>query len=1185
MGEVIRMEGFGGGAELERGQRLMAGDDALLLALSHPGIAAAEEDRRDDGRHVAWSVPARRVEPRGAADATIVRDLLLTLEFLYDSGFVAPEIGRGDVRLKPDGRPVIAPFALVVARAAGELPYATLLQDLLGGSLPPAAFGPSSFDAWFGHLARRLPPAERGFSAYGTGRRAADVFERSVWIAGPTPSVRRRARRVLASFMEGADPEAIALRMADVDGAERARDLGELRLETIEDLDDALRLPLLEPAVRQEILFQLGRRLLDAGRVIEAVEALEEAARLAPVTVRLGLALAQAQADAMSFPEALQTLAALDGHGLTTDETCERAIHAAEIHWRGGDPDRAQGSIAAGLAAASSDDQRARLLSLEAVIAAESGKSGEALRLSSEASALGGTSPAVRARVLQRRGRAAKIAGDIRAALASYEEAERILRQASDPRGAAGVMVDVASCVRILGRGDEALTMYRAAQEAAEAAGNTEAATLARFNRDTLLAERGEWQDSLERFLHAARVDQELGHPSYLAHDRYWLGLVSSWMGEEAAARQHLSDSERGLLASGEVASAAQAALAIAELAMRRRDYAEAAKALGRVPDRETAGDETAVDRAALGVLLGVARDGAAPQGLVARLDRWAASAVSTGDPLPLAFRAAARAASRESPAESRAILERAFEAIAGQSLHGEVVLAEQALRIGLDGPPGDGWRARVEGIVRRLDAAGAPAAAPGLRDAIRTRADDEPAALLRAFRAVEVLLDDADPRRAIERLLEQIAGETRSETAALFLASGRGALRVVARHGEGDLAAIAERVRQIGGELPDATGRSLGACLRRRGDIVGVVVARRDGGKPPYAETHRRFLEALAGHAPAFLAQHLRALLASDADPGEELAPGLVGGSDVTRELGRRLAAIAAKDVAVLILGESGTGKEVVGRAIHRLSRRRDRRFTAINMGALPESLAMAELQGARRGAFSGAVADRAGLLEESSGGTVFMDEIGDVPLQAQVQLNRILQEGEVRRLGENLARKIDVRFLFATHKDLARGVKDGWFREDLFYRVNVVSISIPPLRERPDDVPVLARHLVARIARRLGLEEPSIGPSAMAALCAYPWPGNVRQLENVLTRAIVELPGDEIGAGDLPSEIRARSETQSPVSLRSATERFERDYIASVLARCKDNRSQAARTLGLSRQGLLGKMKALGLMKGKKE
>jgi two-component system response regulator AtoC len=244
-----------------------------------------------------------------------------------------------------------------------------------------------------------------------------------------------------------------------------------------------------------------------------------------------------------------------------------------------------------------------------------------------------------------------------------------------------------------------------------------------------------------------------------------------------------------------------------------------------------------------------------------------------------------------------------------------------------------------------------------------------------------------------------------------------------------------------------------------------------------------------------------------------------------------------------------------------------------------MPDALATSELQGVRRGAFSGAVADRAGHAEQASGGTLFLDEIGDIGPGIQVALLRLLQEGEVTRLGESTPRKVDVRFLFATHRDLEHGIREGWFRQDLYYRVNVVSITIPPLRERPEDLPGLLRSVGGRVAARFGIPPPSFAPAAIAVLQAFPWPGNVRQLENVLQRTFVNLRGDEVRPADLPAELRTRREADAPEGLRPAVERFEREYVSGVLRRCGGNRSQAARVLGLSRQGLLGKLKSLGI------
>jgi two-component system response regulator AtoC len=284
-----------------------------------------------------------------------------------------------------------------------------------------------------------------------------------------------------------------------------------------------------------------------------------------------------------------------------------------------------------------------------------------------------------------------------------------------------------------------------------------------------------------------------------------------------------------------------------------------------------------------------------------------------------------------------------------------------------------------------------------------------------------------------------------------------------------------------------------------------------------------------------------------------------------------------------VLVTGESGTGKELIARLVHRSSPRGAAPFVAVNCGAIPEALLESELFGHARGAFTGATAERRGLFEEAHGGTLFLDEIGELPPALQVKLLRALQEGEVRRVGDNASRPVDARVIAATSRDLEAEVSAGRFRADLFYRINVVRLHLPPLRDRPGDVADLAQHFVAAYGRRLGLGARGIAPAAMRRLLEYPWPGNVRELENVIERALVLTDGTEVGVEQLPPAIRtpggaAAGAPLSPdgdLSVKRGTERLERDLIRRALERTGGNRTRAAQLLELSHRALLYKIR----------
>ncbi|WIH05549.1 sigma-54 dependent transcriptional regulator [Xanthomonas translucens pv. graminis] len=337
------------------------------------------------------------------------------------------------------------------------------------------------------------------------------------------------------------------------------------------------------------------------------------------------------------------------------------------------------------------------------------------------------------------------------------------------------------------------------------------------------------------------------------------------------------------------------------------------------------------------------------------------------------------------------------------------------------------------------------------------------------------------------------------------------------------------------------------------RADIVAVV---------------ERALQAPAGAASAPPAPA----------PAEE-AGALLGHSAAMRTVHKRIGLAAASDLPVLVSGETGTGKELVARALHRASRRAGAAFVAVNCAAIPAELIESELFGYRKGAFSGAVADRAGLIREADGGTLFLDEIGDMPLPMQAKLLRFLQEGEVSPLGGRGAQKVDVRVVAATHRELAQLVADGRFRSDLRYRLNVVPIELPPLRERGDDIVLLAQHFLedgASAARTLSA-------AAQARLRAYPWPGNVRELRNAMQRCQVLVRTPTIEAHDLDEllagDAAAPTAETSALTLPDAIAQLEKQMIQAALAQAQGNRAEAARRLGIHRQLLYRKLDDYGL------
>jgi two-component system response regulator AtoC len=298
-------------------------------------------------------------------------------------------------------------------------------------------------------------------------------------------------------------------------------------------------------------------------------------------------------------------------------------------------------------------------------------------------------------------------------------------------------------------------------------------------------------------------------------------------------------------------------------------------------------------------------------------------------------------------------------------------------------------------------------------------------------------------------------------------------------------------------------------------------------------------------------------------------------------RRLFHLLEKVAASEINVLVEGESGTGKELVARAIHGKSTRKAAPFVAINCGAIPENLLESELFGHKKGAFTDASADRRGLFEEADGGTLFLDEIGELPVNLQVKLLRVLQEEHIRRLGDTRDVKVDVRIIAATHRDLTADVKAGRFREDLFYRINVLAIHIPPLRNRREDVSLLIDHFVTRNNARLGTSIRGISPEARKLLLEYAWPGNVRELENTIERAMVLAESDVLQTGDLPERIRDALDpvqvhlASGELSVKKTTAAIEEILIRRALQKTKGNRTRAADLLEISHRALLYKIK----------
>jgi len=428
--------------------------------------------------------------------------------------------------------------------------------------------------------------------------------------------------------------------------------------------------------------------------------------------------------------------------------------------------------------------------------------------------------------------------------------------------------------------------------------------------------------------------------------------------------------------------------------------------------------------------------------------------------------------------------------------------------------------------------------------------------------------------------LLQEVLEEAGHET--LAAADGRAALAHVEREGE-HLDLVVTDVR-----MPGLSGDELLAAVRERRSEVPVVVITAFGsveqavemvkrGAHQYltkpfqtAELLRVVAEALEASAPRREQARLRREM--PAAPAH-----IVGASRPVRELFESVKRAGRSASTVLVTGESGTGKELVARAVHEASGRAGA-FVPINCAAIPAELIESELFGHTGQAFTGARAARAGLFESADGGTVFLDEVGELPLQVQPKLLRVLQEGAVRRVGADREKAVSVRVVAATNRDLEAEVRAGRFREDLFWRLNVIHLHVPPLRERAIDIPLLVEHFASKASGANGSEPLRVSREALAVLTAYPWPGNVRELENAVERAAAFANGDEITAADLPERVRTSGEAASLVARASAQrltlDELEREYILETLRRTGGNKSRAAEMLGLDRKTLYRKL-----------
>jgi DNA-binding NtrC family response regulator len=430
---------------------------------------------------------------------------------------------------------------------------------------------------------------------------------------------------------------------------------------------------------------------------------------------------------------------------------------------------------------------------------------------------------------------------------------------------------------------------------------------------------------------------------------------------------------------------------------------------------------------------------------------------------------------------------------------------------------------------------------------------------------------DDGDALQRIGAFVLQGVRATRVE----FWTGDQGPATAVVTSGTGLSTRLGPRALEAGtviGPEPAESGWEIAVPVRFGSRLIGALCARWPADRSP-GDALSLLNLACAVAAPRIESLSHRVREAAQAATA---IPELVGVSSAIGEVRRAVIRAAAAPFSVLIEGESGVGKELVARAIHQLSARRSRRFCDVNCAALPDDLFESELFGHARGAFSGAVHDRAGLVEEADGGTLFLDEVADLSARAQAKLLRVVQQQEVRRVGETFSRKVDVRFVSAANRDLRREGEEGRFRQDLRYRLEVIRIRIPPVRERPEDVAPLVRHFWTAASARVNTTA-TLSHGVLAALARYHWPGNVRELQNVMAALAVEAPmRGQVRASLLPAVVTG-ARTVTSARLSTARLQWERRFVEVALARAGGNRSRAARDLGLTRQGLLKALERL--------
>jgi DNA-binding NtrC family response regulator/tetratricopeptide (TPR) repeat protein len=735
------------------------------------------------------------------------------------------------------------------------------------------------------------------------------------------------------------------------------------------------------------------------------------------------------------------------------------------------------------------------------------------------------------------------------------------LARRGDHAAAAEASLALGTLLREAGRIEKAVAAFDAARHVAEAGGRALDAIRAVVEIGLARTDAGRLAEAEAALQSAMIAAMSLNSASMVERVANAQARCLLWQGR--------LDEAEVLLRTGETEDSRQWAIRtrlLARVALARRDLVAAgsqaalalrlADRLGDAREQSAAHEVLAVIRSHAGDLAGVrehvGRGLRAARAAHSPVRLWRLRVALLEGLIRLRDRDARRLASR---------LARTAPATLPALLRGRIDKA--LLDVLAEAPAARQWRARLGALTR---VHGASALTRSKAEGARMEIIEE------LIEVVGLCQDGEDESTTLSRICRSV--RERLDALSVSLQAGPPAHARLAADGRirSGPSALVARIADTGLVIPPARspegGLESGAPVRYGGDVVAALVCRWGSDRAPDATR----VGALLATAAAVCAPRVRLALdrlAAPATPPVADRCGLIGTSQRSDEIRSAIGRAALAPFPALIVGESGSGKELVARAIHRSGPRRDRPFCALNCAALNDELIEAELFGHARGAFSGALHDRVGFFEEADGGSLFLDEVSELSPRGQAKVLRAVQEGEIRRVGENFSRRVDVRLIAATNRDLRADVEAGRFRQDLLYRLDVIRIAVPPLRERIEDVAALAGHFWADVTRRTG-SRATLTPEILATLSRYDWPGNVRELQNVMAALAVQAPA----RGRVEPRLLPRSMAQAAASgcrgtLEEARRSFERRYVQAALAREGWHRGRAAAALGLSRQG----------------